>query len=70
MANTNAVRAANATNAAAGADPGNSGGVPSGGAVGAFWNEMEEFDLLVKYLDARTNRSLATDKGIKAKAKA
>ncbi|KAE8985639.1 hypothetical protein PR001_g22829 [Phytophthora rubi] len=31
---------------------------------------MEEFDLLDKYLDARTNRSLATDKGIKAKAKA
>ncbi|KAE8955416.1 hypothetical protein PR002_g31787, partial [Phytophthora rubi] len=63
MANANAVCAANATNAAAGADAGNSGGVPSGGgAVGAFWNEMEEFDLLDKYLDARTNRSLATDK--------
>ncbi|KAE9058718.1 hypothetical protein PF006_g32073, partial [Phytophthora fragariae] len=65
MANANAVCAANATNAATGADAGNSGGVPSGGgAVGAFWNEMEEFDLLDKYLDARTNRSLATDKGL------
>ncbi|KAE8914416.1 hypothetical protein PF005_g6180 [Phytophthora fragariae] len=33
----------------------------------ASWNEMEEFDLLDKYLTARNDRSLATDKGIKLK---
>ncbi|KAE9159523.1 hypothetical protein PF005_g32006 [Phytophthora fragariae] len=46
MANTNAVRAADATNAAAGADASNFGDVPSGGgAVRASQNKMEEFDL-------------------------
>lgn len=36
-------------------------------ATRASWNEMEEFDLLDKYLAARSARSLATDKGIKSK---
>ncbi|KAE8880936.1 hypothetical protein PF005_g2568 [Phytophthora fragariae] len=54
MANANAVLAADATNAAAGADAANSGDFPSGeGVVWASWNEMEEFDLMDKYLDAR-----------------
>ncbi|KAG7376266.1 hypothetical protein PHYPSEUDO_013853 [Phytophthora pseudosyringae] len=34
----------------------------------ASWSEMEEFDLLDKYLSARNDASLATDNGLKSKA--
>ncbi|KAE9018139.1 hypothetical protein PR002_g13192 [Phytophthora rubi] len=43
-------------------------GTTGDGDVRASWNEIEEFDQLEMYLDARSIWSLATDKDIKAKA--
>ncbi|KAF4044674.1 Myb/SANT-like DNA-binding domain [Phytophthora infestans] len=40
----------------------------NGSTARASWTEMEEHDLLDKFLDARNDRSMATDKGIKSKA--